>query len=312
MIKTVLGLGTATMDIVLQCDSLPKADAFEIIKNEQILSGGSCANMLVTLARLGVNARQIAKIGDDSLGRIFREDLFKNGVDDSLLMTIPHGQTMHTYIFATGNGEHTIFANMGNCIMTLTAEEINPAMLDDVDLFYTDMFPAKPALAMARLCAPRNIPVIFCLQCPVEIMNKIGVERGEILEMLTLANLFISGRDGYFSLTNNSDYKEAMSILYKKYPTEMGMICTAGEEGAVWMNKAEVITAKPYEIVPVDTTGSGDCFLGGLIYSYFVKGQTKQQAMNFASATAAIKCMQPGPRIKADLDMINEFMANRA
>ena len=82
MIKTVLGLGTATMDIVLQCAGLPKADGFEVIKKEQLYSGGSCANMLVTLAKLGVNARQIAKIGDDSLGKTFREDLIKDGVDE--------------------------------------------------------------------------------------------------------------------------------------------------------------------------------------------------------------------------------------
>lgn len=312
MIRTVLGMGTATMDVVLQCGSLPKADGFEILENEMVLSGGSCANMLVTLARLGIKTKQIAKIGDDSFGRIFREDLLRDGVDDSLLMTVPGGKTMHTYIIAASNGEHTIFSNMGDCIMNLKPEEITPAMLDGIDLFYTDMFPAKPAIAMAKLCAGKNIPVIFCLQCPVEIMHKIGVQKEEILEMLTLADLFISGRSGYLSLTDTADYHEALHILYEKYPNKWGMICTAGEHGAVWLDKDEKIIAQPYEIVPVDTTGAGDCFLGGLIYSYFVNGRTKQHSMDFASAAAAIKCLQPGPRIKADVKMINEFMAGRA
>lgn len=80
MTRTILGLGTATMDVVLQCDSLPTADEFEIIRNEQVLSGGSCTNMLVTLVKLGVTAKQIAKIGDDSFGRIFKEDLLKDGI----------------------------------------------------------------------------------------------------------------------------------------------------------------------------------------------------------------------------------------
>jgi sugar/nucleoside kinase (ribokinase family) len=312
MIKTVLGLGTATMDVVLQCDNLPAADEFEIIRNEQIVSGGSCANMLVTLAQLGVKAKQIAKIGNDSLGRIFREELLQAGVDDSLLMTIPQGQTMHTYIIVAANGEHTIFANMGDCIMNLQAEEITAAMLEGVDLFYTDIFPAQPAIAMAKLCAAKNIPVVFCLQCPAEIMGKIGVKKGEIEEMLSLTDLFISGRSGYASLVDTENYEAALSLLYKKSPTPWGMICTAGDNGAIWLDKDGEIRARPYEIVPADTTGAGDCFLGGLIYSYFVKGQTRQQAMDFASATAAIKCMQPGPRIKADARMIHEFMAGRA
>jgi len=299
------------MDVVLQCDRLPEADQFEIIKNEQILPGGSCANMLVALAKLGVNARQVAKIGDDSFGRIFREGLIKDGIEDSLLITVPNGKTMHTYIIAANNGEHTIFANMGDCLMNLQAEEIAPYMLEGVDLFYTDMFPAKPAIAMARLCAERNIPVVFCLECPTDIMNKIGVETEELFEMLSLAELFVSGRDGYHSLTNTPDYEEAMNILYQKYPVKKGMICTAGDCGAVWLDKDSKVTAQPYRIVPVDTTGAGDCFLGGLIYSYYVNGQTRQQSMDFASATAAIKCTQSGPRIKADVKMINEFMAGR-
>ncbi|NLF45190.1 MAG: carbohydrate kinase family protein [Syntrophomonadaceae bacterium] len=309
MIKTVLGLGTATMDIVLQCAGLPKADGFEVIKKEQLYSGGSCANMLVTLAKLGVNARQIAKIGDDSLGKTFREDLIKDGVDDSLLMTVPDGETMHTFVIVAENGDHTIFTNMGDCIMNLGAEEITPAMLDGVDLFYTDIFPARPAIALAELCAARNIPVVFCLQCPVDFMNQIGVSNEEITAMLALSDLFLSGREGYYSLTNVADYEEAMRILYEKYPMEMGVICTAGDRGALWLSKDEKIVAKPYEIVPVDTTGAGDCFTGGLIYSYFVRGQPKQQAMDFAAAAAAIKCTQSGPRIQADARMVHEFMA---
>ena len=310
--KTILGLGTATMDVVLQCDGLPTADEFEIVRNEQLLSGGSCANMLVTLAKLGVRAKQIAKIGDDSFGRIFREDLLKDGVDVSLLMTIPDGKTMHTYIVVAPNGEHTIFAHMGDCIMNLRAEEITPEMLEGVDLFYTDVFPVKPAIAMAKLCAEKHIPVVFCLQCPVDIMNKIGVTTEEIFEMLSLADLFISGRSGYYSLTNMANYEEAMRMLYKNYAPRWGAVCTAGDNGALWLDKDEQVVAKPHEIVPVDTTGAGDCFLGGLLYSYFANGQTKQQAMDFASATAAIKCMQPGPRIQADVKMINEFMVGRA
>lgn len=312
MIRTVLGLGTATMDVVLQCDSLPAVDGFSVIHSEQVLSGGSCANMLVTLAKLGLNARQIAKIGDDRLGRAFRQDLIKDGVDDSLLITVPDGQTMHTYIFAAANGEHTILANMGDCIMNLRVEELTPEMLEGVDLFYTDMFPSQPAIALARLCRESSIPVIFCLQCPPEFMNKIGVSNEEILEMLSLADLFIAGRSSYYSLTRVPDYEEALVTLHQKYPLELGMICTAGDDGAVWLDQTGLVKGNPYAIVPVDTTGAGDSFLGGLIYSYFASGQTKQKAMDFASATAAIKCTQLGPRIRADANMIHDFMTGRS
>ena len=299
MIKTVLGMGTAAMDTVLQCQTLPKADAFEILQGEQLLSGGSCANMLVTLAQLGMHAKQIAKIGDDMYGQRFRQELVADGVDDSLLMTNLGGSTLHTYILAAADGQHCIFANMGNSLMHLLPEEIKPEMLNGVDLFYTDLFPCRAAKRMAELCEERNIPVIVCLQCPPDIMERIQVSKAEILEMISRADLFISGRDGYMQLTGESDYQKAVQLLYQEYPLANGMVCTAGGDGSVWMSENGLLTAGTYEVQAVDTTGAGDCFLGGLIYDYYHKGKSRQEAMDFASAIAAIKCTQLGPRIRS-------------
>lgn len=61
----VLGLGTAAMDIVLQCEELPREDGFAFIYNEQLIPGGSCANVLVALTKLGVKTSLIAQMGDD-------------------------------------------------------------------------------------------------------------------------------------------------------------------------------------------------------------------------------------------------------
>ncbi len=298
MVTTVLGLGTATMDVVLQCDYLPKADEFEIIKNQQVMSGGSCGNMLVTLAKLGVHAKQLAKIGDDSFGLIYRADMVEAGVDDSLLLEVRNGRTMHTYIMAAGNGEHCIFANMGDCILHLQPEEITSEMLAGVDLFYTDMFPGPAALAAAKLCKIKHIPIIFCLQCPAVIMEKIGVDDAQLMEMIGLADLIVAGRGAYESLFDKVDYRQVMEKLLAENQLLLGAVCTAGESGAFWLTKEQTYYAKAYQVEAVDTTGAGDCFLGGLIYSYFDQGKQRQTALDFAAATAAIKCTQFGPRIK--------------
>lgn len=39
-----------------------------------------------------------------------------------------------------------------------------------------------------------------------------------------------SGRDGYYELTGEKDYKKAMRIVQDKYQVREGVICTAGKK----------------------------------------------------------------------------------
>jgi len=309
---SVLGCGTATVDVLLACDYLPGPDQFEMIRSRKVVPGGSCANMLVTLARLGARAGQLARIGDDSYGRLFCRDLQEMSVDTSRLITVPGGSTMHTYIFATGSGEHAIYADMGDTIMSLTPDELPGDVLEGTDLFYADLFPAPPAIHLAGLCREKGIPVVFNLQCPVPIMEKIGVSRGEILEMLSLADLFISGREGYRSLTGTGDPREAVAVLLKSVDPALGFVCTAGEEGAVWLADGQWEHCPSYPVEIRDTTGAGDSFLGALIWSYMACGESRREALKFASAAAALKCTQEGPRLQGGITGIRDLQKRYA
>lgn len=309
MTKTILGMGTAAMDTLMGVHELPKADAFEYMKSEQLVPGGSCANMLVTYAALGGGSKQIAKIGDDKFGVEFKRTLAADGVDDSLLIVKPGGTTLHTYVIAAEDGQHCIFANIGDCLMQLEPEEITGDMLDGVDFFYTDFFPCRAAIRMVELAHERGITVIACMQCPPDFMISVGVAMEDILHMLKLADLIISGRDGYQQLTDEADYKAAVAAVYDQYKPTYGCVCTAGSDGAVWVNADGIMTGKAYEVEAVDSTGAGDAFLGALLYSYFEENADCVKALDFAGAVGAMKCTVWGPRIKVKPDDVRNFMA---
>ena len=84
--------------------------------------------------------------------------------------------------------------------------------------------------------------------------------------MMRLCTVFVSGRDGYYELTGEQDYLKAMKMVWEKYQVKEGVICTAGDEGAAWYDGKEY-RVPAHKIDPVDTTGAGDCFLGGLLYA---------------------------------------------
>lgn len=304
--KKLLSLGAVAMDIVLGSSELPKDDGFALIQEEKILPGGSASNVSVSAAHLGFEVYQTGKIGDDKIGDEFRRTLEEDGVDGRYVVTKENGTTLHTYIIAAPGGKHCIFANTGDTVCTMTPEELPENIMDEMDIFYNDMFSSKAAIWLAGKAVSQGKPVLYNMQCVPSFMELCGTDREEIYEMIGLCTVFVSGRDGYFELTGEKDYKKAMKIVCEKYGVKEGVICTAGEEGAVWYDGREY-RAEAYPIEPVDTTGAGDCFLGGLLYAYFDQRWDKQCSLDFANASAAVKCMQKGPRSKADAETILAF-----
>lgn len=306
MSKKVLSLGAIAMDIVLNSHELPKDDGFAFIQHEEMLPGGSASNVSVACASLGMDAYQTGKIGDDEIGDQFRRTLVADHVDDQYVVTKKNGTTLHTYIITAPGGKHCIFANTGDTVCTLTSEELPDTIMDEMDIFYNDMFSPKAALWLAEKAKEQGKPVIYNMQCVPSFMEICGSSKEEIEQMMKMCTVFISGRAGYEELTGESDPYKAMRIVQDKYHIEKGVILTAGGEGAYWYDGEHEYHAPAYKVEAVDTTGAGDCFIGGLLYAYFEAERDEAYALNFANATAAMKCTIAGPRSRATVqDVLN-------
>lgn len=306
--KRVLSLGTVAMDIIIESQELPREDGFGFIESERLVPGGSAANVSVALARYGIEAYQAGKIGEDNYGYEFRKTLIEDGVSDKFLVTKPNGTTLHNYIITAPGGKHCIFANLGDSVIDLQPEEIPENILDGIDVFYTDLFSSRAAIFIAKLAKEKNISVLYNMQCVPSFMETCGVAIEEIEEMISLSTIFSSGREGYLEMTGEKDYGKSIEMIFKRFPSLQGAICTAGSEGALWIDKEGLLNVEAFPIEAVDTTGAGDCFLAGFIYSYFCERMNKKDALEFASASAAIKCLQKGPRTKATLDDVKRFI----
>lgn len=306
----VLSLGAVAMDIVVQASHLPEHDGFSLIHKETIVPGGSSTNMSVTLQSLGVDVYQTGKIGEDQLGQLLRQSLFESQVDDTYLITKPGGTTLHTYVFTAPHGKHCIFANLGDAVMDLGPEDLPPDILDDMDCFYTDLFSPRASLYLGKKAVEKGIPVIFNMQCIPSFMESCGVDRKDIEAMIGLSTLLISGKESYFELTGEKEYKKGLAILNEHYGLKEGIICTLGSEGAYWLSKKGALSQNAYRIKPVDTTGAGDSFIAGLIYAYCSVHWQKEDALDFACGVGAMKSLQEGPRFKTTVAKVLSFMKN--
>lgn len=292
----LLSIGALAVDIVLESDKLPENDGFQIIQNETLLPGGSASNMSVCAANLGINVYQTGQIGDDDYGTYFRKTLTEDKVNDKYLFTKQNGTTLHTYIIKTDNGNHCIFANLGNSVHTLSKKEIPENIMDNIDCYYTDMFSAEASLYMGNLAVKKQIPIIFNLQCPPEFMKQCNTTLEDIEKMIKTCSLFIGNKDRFYELTRETDIKKSIKTIYQKTNKKDGVICTLKDKGAIWYDGQEYIEVPALKINVADTTGAGDFFIGGIIHSYYNKKMQKKQALQFACACGAKKCMTHGPR----------------
>jgi sugar/nucleoside kinase (ribokinase family) len=133
--KKVLGLGNALVDILVNISDehflsslqLPKS-CMTLVQESQINAilakighlekqetcGGSAANTISGLARLGIGTGYIGKIGHDAYGVFFDEEMKKHGV--ATHMFFGHTQTGRALGLITSDSERTFATFLGSAV----------------------------------------------------------------------------------------------------------------------------------------------------------------------------------------------------
>lgn len=155
MIK-ILGVGNALVDILIRLKSDHLLERFELAKGsmqladqdtaDQVIaatlglsqikaSGGSAANTIHSLAKLGVPVGYVGKIANDEFGRFFTEDMDQAGVVSVLQKSkTPTGKAV---TLISTDSERT-FATYLGAAAEMDAEEISDNLLHDYNYLYLE------------------------------------------------------------------------------------------------------------------------------------------------------------------------------
>ena len=109
-------------------------------------------------------------------------------------------------------------------------------------------------------------------------------------------------------LIAGSDFAEDPRELADRYGCPVVGI-TRGAEGAVFVDRGQLLTSPAFKVRTADTTGAGDVFHGAFIYG-LLQNWALEEVIRFAHATAALKCMHIGARRGIPtLSEVREFIA---
>lgn len=284
--KKILGIGSALVDIltqipdetILQQLNLPKGsmtyvDAEKVVNiGEQIVqygtqraSGGSTANTMSGLAKLGIETGFLSKIGNDEVGQFFKKQMTDTNVEPQLLTTeTPTGRVI---AMVTPDGERT-FATCLGAAAEMCADDIHPELLDGWDIFYVEGYlVANPSLLEKALDTAHAKGMTIAMD--MASYNEVAKHRDLLLRLLeNRLDIVFANEQEAQTLTGLEDPVEALHYIAERCQIA---VVKVGAKGAYIQRGDEVVTVPPMPANVIDTTGAGDVWASGFLAG-LVKG----------------------------------------
>lgn len=254
---SVVVCGEALIDLIQQADGSFSA-----------VTGGSPKNTATALARLGVPAGLVSRVGNDKFGNLIRTQLSESGVDLSLLAITKDPTTMAiASLDDSGSASYSFYIN-GCADGTWTVDELP-----------FDFGDAKFVVIAGSLSLP--IPAMsetFDTLFEREVGKRVVVFDPNIRTALIGGRNDIAPRmDKWISQStivkaSSEDIawrhpQEAIDVVAKRW-LETGPVLVAvtdGAEGAHLITKQHAVWRPAPKVEVVDTVGAGDTFTAGLV-----------------------------------------------
>ncbi len=295
--KKVAGLGQCSLDYIALVDRYPEEDTKPEVIEWTEQGGGPVATALVALSRLGVKTAFLGTVSDDLAGTEIKRGLKQEGVDVRGLVFKKGGRSQTAFILANRrNAKRTIFWKRPT-VAELIPDEVKVELIKKSEFLLVDGLMADASIFAARVAKSRGIPV----------MLDGGRVREGMMELAELSDHIVCSEE--FSRDLAPTPRKALKELARLSPRAATI--TLGKRGSITWTDGEVFHQDAFSVRAVDTTGAGDVFHGGYIYG-LLRGWDIPKTVEFASALAALKCLEPGgragiPTLKDTLRFIRNF-----
>jgi fructokinase len=234
--------------------------------------GGAPANVAVGLARLGARSTFLGKVGDDVLGRFLQETLQEYGVRTNQMLLTPDARSGVVFVTNGEDGERSF-----DFYIDPSADRFLQVNDIDEEDFLTHKIlhfgsislissPAKEATHHAVKVAKENgLLVSYDPNLRIGLWDSEESARETIKSLLPEADVLKISEEELEFITGEKKI-EAGAAKLKAYNIPF-LIITMGAEGSfVYVGDARQYVPA-MKVKAVDTTGAGDAFVSGILYS---------------------------------------------
>ena len=276
----IVVVGSLNADLVVRSPRFPAPG--ETIRGEDLatIPGGKGANQAVAAARLGARVAMIGCVGADAFGAMLIENLKQNNVDVQHVLRDGSAATGTAIIIVDSNGQNSIILSPG-ANARVSESDIEPAVLAGAQLLLLQFeIPMEAVLYAARLAKQKRVRVILnpapAREIPEELLKTVDFILPNESELALLAQK---------KITDKASLEAAAHALVSRGAANV--IVTLGEKGALLMGRHTKKYIPSYKVKPVDTTGAGDAFIGGMA-SALLHRKSPQDAVKYGCACGAL------------------------
>ncbi len=279
----VIGLGNALVDIMtsLETDQILKDINFpkgsmqlvDAEKSKEILdltadlksslaSGGSAANTIHGIARLGMECAFVGTTGQDEYGDIFKQDLIKSHITPKLFES--ESETGRAVAMVSPDSERTFATYLGAAV-DLSAKHITPELFKGYDMLHIEGYlvfnedlieTAVKTAKEAGLEVSLDLASFNVVEAKLEFLQRISKEYVDII---------FANEEEAKSFTGEEDPEKALKVIgdYAKVS-----IVKIGKQGSMILKDGEITRVGIIEATALDTTGAGDLYAAGFLFAY--------------------------------------------
>ena len=263
-------------------------------------SGGSAANTLAGIASFGGKGAYIGKINDDVLGRVFRDDLIKIGVDYKTRPGLGGPPTARCLILVTPDAERTMQTCLGVSV-DLGPDDIDEKAIASAEITYLEGYLFDPPEAQKAFFKAAEAAHAANRKVALSLSDAFCVKRHreEFLHLLSgHVDILFANESEVTALFDVDNFEEAVRLTLGH--CEIAAL-TRGSEGCVIVEGGAThnIAAKGVKKV-VDTTGAGDLFAAGFLYG-LTRGDALAKCGELGAIAAAEVISHYGARPETSL-----------
>jgi len=302
--------------------------------------GGGEFNVAVSLANYGVNAEFVTRLPENEIGQCALKEMRKMNVESKNV--IFGGERLGIYFLETGagtRGSNVVYDRAHSSMATIQKGSIDwENVLKDANWFHLSGITSAISENSAEACL-EAIKVAhklgLTISCDLNYRSKLwqyGKTPSEVMpELLQYCNVILGDIDtAYFMLGKakvNPNYQDAktLPVLYtalydllpnlKTVATTLRYSVSASHQriGGILFDGKAIYHEAVKEVTPViDRVGSGDAFMGGLIYGLLEYKNNSQKALNFAVAACCLKHTIAGDANLATIEEVTKLMGGDA
>ncbi|MDD1721645.1 MAG: carbohydrate kinase family protein [Euryarchaeota archaeon] len=267
----VIGFGALNCDTICKVDKIPSPGQEVGVISVERQPGGSAANTIVGLARLGVRTGFLGVIGDDVKGGLLLDDLRHENVDVQGISRL-EGYTGTALAFIDAAGERTIYVlpSVNDAYSAENCDYVRQAAILHVSSFMTAQ-QLRLQIECVNRAKDQGTRISFS---PGNAYAALGLE--QLTSLIERAAIVFLNDEEAQALTGTAYAESADSLLRLGAET---VAITLGSEGCYIATRDEHIVVPAFETKVRDTIGAGDAFAAGFLYGQLRKASAYQSGL---------------------------------